>query len=49
MFKRKANVLVSGAAAVVEKVKLTPMRTKGLIILVAGAIVVIIAIILIFV
>ena len=49
LFKRKAKMLVSGAASVVEKVKLTPMRTKGLIILVVGAIVVVIAVVMIFV
>jgi hypothetical protein len=49
LVKGRAKMLVIGAASVVEKVKRMPMRTKGLIILVAGAIVVIIAVILIFI
>jgi hypothetical protein len=49
LVKGRAKMLVIGAASAVEKVKRMPMRTKGLIILVPGAIVVIIAVILIFI
>ena len=49
LVKGRAKTLVIGAASAVEKVKRMPMRTKSLIILVAGAIVVIIAVILIFI
>jgi uncharacterized membrane protein YidH (DUF202 family) len=49
LVKGKAKTLLSGAASVVEKGKRMPMRTKGIIVLVVGAIVVITAIVIIVV